>query len=308
MIIVFGSVNLDLTVQAARAPRAGETVLGGATAAAPGGKGANQAHAARLFGAQVAFFGAVGNDVYADQAAAGLEAAGVDVQGLRRVQGASTGLAFITLEQGGQNRIVVSPGANLAARAQQVTDAQLAGARALLLQLEVPLAESMALARRARAAGCRVLLNASPLQGGEAIDYGAVDVLIVNEGELAQLAAAMAVPPHAPAQQAQELSKRTGCDVLLTLGADGALLAGPRGGSVRTAAHRVQVADSTGAGDTFAGVFAAAGAQGMAPAQALALANAAAALSCTAAGAQPSQPQRKAIEEFLAASATRSNA
>jgi hypothetical protein len=151
MVIVFGSVNLDLSVPVQQAPRAGETVLGGALLVDGGGKGANQAHAARRYGARVALAGAVGDDALGAPALANLERAGVGLGALRRVAGMATGSALITLDAHGENRIVVAPGANAAACADAVTDADLACARVLLLQLEVPFEESRQLARRARA-------------------------------------------------------------------------------------------------------------------------------------------------------------
>lgn len=299
MVIVFGSINLDLSVPVRQAPGPGETVLGGALLTSAGGKGANQAHAARRYGARVALVGAVGEDSLADSALASLNVAGVDLAALRRAPGLATGTALITLEAHGENRIVVAPGANAAAREADVSDAALDGAEVLLLQLEVPAAQSMRLARRARARGCRVMLNAAPMPAGDALDLEAVDVVIVNRVELDALADASGLAPGAPATRALALAQGRGCDVLLTLGRDGALLATPAGQVHTVEGHRVGVVDSTGAGDTFAGVYAAACADGQEPQAALALANAGAALCCTRRGAQDAQPARAAIDAFL---------
>jgi len=299
MVIVFGSVNLDLSVRVEHAPAAGETVLGGALLMGGGGKGANQAHAARRHGAQVALFGAVGDDELAATALAGLVQAGVGLEGVRRAPGQATGSALITIDAYGENRIVVAPGANGAACADDVRDADLAQARVLLLQLEVPVEESLRLARRARALGCRVMLNAAPMPAGLRPDLAPVDVVIANRIELNGLADAFGVVPGAPATRALALARAAGCEVLLTLGAHGAMLAAPDG-SVRTLnGHAVEVIDTTGAGDTFAGVFAAACAEGQPVMQALAAANAAAALCCGARGVQAAQPDRSAIAAFL---------
>ena len=300
MVIVFGSVNLDLSVPVRQAPGPGETVLGGALLMSAGGKGANQAHAARRYGAQVALAGAVGEDSLAPPALASLEGAGVDLGALRRAAGLATGTALITLDVHGENRIVVAPGANGAACAADVGDADLARATVLLLQLEVPLAQSQQLAWRARAHGCRVMLNAAPMLEEAAQMLDDVDVVIVNRIELDQLADACGMAPGAPATRAIALARSRRCEVLLTLGAGGALLA-VADGSVRTVVgFQVEVVDSTGAGDTFAGVFAAACAEGKNTQVALETANAAAALCCTRRGAQPAQPDRRAIEAFMA--------
>lgn len=303
MVIVFGSINLDLSVPVRQAPGPGETVLGGALLMSAGGKGANQAHAARRYaanGARVALAGAVGDDSLAPSALASLEDAGVELAALRRVASQATGTALITLDVHGENRIVVAPGANDAACAADVSDADLAQAAVLLLQLEVPLAQSQELAWRARAHGCRVMLNAAPMLEEAVQALGDVDVVIVNRIELDQLADLSGLAPGAPATRAVALARSRRCEVLLTLGADGALLAAVDGSVLTVAGHPVGVVDSTGAGDTFAGVFAAACAEGQAPQAALEAANAAAALCCTRRGAQPAQPGRQAIEAFHA--------
>jgi len=303
MVIVFGSVNLDLSVPVPHAPRAGETVLGGALLVDGGGKGANQAHAARRYGAQVALAGAVGEDALGTTALANLERAGVGMGALRRVAGMATGTALITLDVHGENRIVVAPGANAQACAYSVTDADLARAKVLLLQLEVPFEQSRQLARRARAHGCRVMLNAAPVLPGWRPDLADIDVVIVNRIELHQLADSLGAAAGAPATRAQALASAHGCEVLLTLGAHGAMLAAPDASVCSMNGHALPVVDTTGAGDTFAGVFAAAWAEGQDRAGALRAANAAAALSCAARGAQAAQPDRIAVENFLCAGA-----
>jgi len=151
MLSVFGSINLDVSVRAPQLPHAGETLLGGAALLSPGGKGANQAHAAQRFGVATRLFAMVGDDSFAAPALACLVAAGVDTGGVGVSSGDSTGLALITVSEAGENTIVVASGANLAARAAQVSDAVLKDSRVLLLQLELAPAESFALAERAAA-------------------------------------------------------------------------------------------------------------------------------------------------------------
>ena len=161
MVVVFGSINLDLAARVASIPRPGETLLGTSFLTAPGGKGANQALAARRAGASVAMFGAVGRDAFAGHALANLATCGVDLSGVAPVD-ASTGVALITVDARGENAITVVAGANAHARASQVPEDCLSPNSTLLMQLEVPVGEVAALARRARARGMRVVLNGAP--------------------------------------------------------------------------------------------------------------------------------------------------
>ncbi|HMC16727.1 MAG TPA: PfkB family carbohydrate kinase [Albitalea sp.] len=206
MLSVFGSINLDVSVRCAQLPAAGETVLGSAALLSPGGKGANQAHAAQRFGVPTRLFGAVGVDGFAMPALASLRDAGVGLGGVAELAHEATGLAMITVGEDGDNSIVVAPGANALARAAQVSDAVLRASRVLLLQLEVPAEESFALARRARAAGCRVVLNASPLAPSLEIDAASLDLVIVNMLELEQLCLQRGVSRSDAAQRALALA------------------------------------------------------------------------------------------------------
>lgn len=300
-LLVFGSINLDLSIPVPRLPALGETLLGDAALVAPGGKGANQAHAARRFGCDVALFGAVGDDVLRAPALRLLADAAVDLAGVRVVPGASTGLASIVVVPGGDNAIVVAPGANGQARADQVSDAALQRAALVLLQMEVPVEQSMLLARRAKRFGCTVLLNLAPVRSLEVLDFAAIDWLLLNETELAQLCAASQFGATLHREQAALVASRRGLNVVLTLGAAGALLCTPDGGVTASEALRGPVVDTTGAGDTFAGVFAAALAEGLAPAHALHCGVVAAGLACREAGAQTAQPRRAQIEASMEA-------
>ena len=191
MITVFGSINLDLIFALERLPGPGETVLGPAVRVEPGGKGANQAVAAALDGVPVAMVGAVGRDALATDALAGLLAVGVDVSGVARVA-ATTGCAAIGTDPEGRNQIAVGSGANLAARADQVDAARLGPGHTLLLQMEVPAAETAALLRRVR--GARTVLNLAPALPLPPDAWRLVDVLVVNEHEAAWLASTLGCP------------------------------------------------------------------------------------------------------------------
>jgi ribokinase len=301
MLTVFGSINLDVSVRSARLPQPGETVLGHAALLSPGGKGANQAHAARRFGVPTRLFGKVGNDAFAAAALTLLREAGVDLAGVQVSTTDPTGLALITVSDTGENAIVVAPGANHAVQAAQVSDAVLHDSRVLLLQLEVPWAESAALARRARAAGCRVVLNPSPMpQQHEALQsLDTVDLLIVNRLELEQLCARHGLADGDPLQSARRLAEDLHLGVLVTLGAGGSFLVQAGAPPVHATAMPVQPVDTTGAGDTYAGVLCAALATGETPQRAMALASTAAALACQRPGAQAAQPSRAEIDASL---------
>ncbi len=299
MLLVFGSINLDLAFSAPSLPLAGQTVLGTGMSASPGGKGANQAHAAQRYGLATALVAAVGDDDFARPALARLVAAGVDLSGLQRLPGA-TGCAAVVVDACGQNQIVVAPGVNLALRQDAVTEQQLARARALLLQMETDPAQNLALLSRARRHGCLTALNNAPAATLPAAVLGALDLLIVNEGELQRTAAGAGLGADSPAGLLRAIAALGPARVVLTLGAAGAL-AWDHGALLQVEALAVQALDTTGAGDTFSGVLVAALVEGRTMADALARARTAAGLACTRPGAQSAQPDRAEIETALAA-------
>lgn len=285
MIVVFGSINIDFLLRVARLPGEGETVAGQDVALAPGGKGANQALAARRAGALVKLVGAVGNDAFADLALVNLVASGVDLSGLRRVT-RPTGAAFITIDDAGRNHIVLSPGANQDVKAADF--GPVAGG-ILLVQRELPGGETHAVLRKAKDAGMTTIVNAAPSAGFAAEMRDLADIVIANEHEIADVAGRI----DTPEALAVDLAK-TGKTIVLTLGAEGALAA--KGGQVwRAPASKVNVVDTTGAGDTFCGAFAAALDEGKDIGSALAFAAAAGSLACTGLGAQSATPDRAAI-------------
>jgi ribokinase len=286
MVVVFGSINLDLVARVARIPAPGETVAGSSFDTVAGGKGANQALAARQAGAEVRMYGAVGADAFAPQALANLRAAGVDLAGVITVE-ASTGVALIGVDDAGENAIVVIPGANAYARAAQVPDALLGSSTTLLLQLETPLPEVAALAARARRAGARTVLNAAPAVALQDTLLRDVDVLLVNEHEAALVGAAADLPTT-PGAFAEALAKR-GTTAIVTRGAQGAVGI-VAGALLALPAPPTQVVDSTGAGDAFAGAFSAALDAGQSLADAIAAGLLAGSAACGWRGAQRTLP------------------
>jgi len=291
VILVAGSANLDFVVRAARIPAPGETVLGHAFQTFSGGKGANQAVAcARAGGAATRMLLALGNDAFAAPIEASLREAGVALQVVRRAD-APTGAAFICVSDDAENAITVAPGAN--AQLQPGDLPALAGVTHLLLQLETPIDSVTAFARRAQAAGVTVVLNAAPAQALPAELLAAVDVLIINQGELAAITGV-----HDDIDAA--LARLAVPCVIVTLGARGCR-ARAAGALIEQPAFAVQAVDTTAAGDTFCGALVAALSQRAALAPALRHASAAAAIACTRLGAQASIPTRAEVDAFLRA-------
>ncbi len=298
MLVVFGSINVDLVMRARRLPAAGETVLTDNYATLPGGKGANQAVAAARAGADVIMVGAVGTDPFAEPVRRALADAGVDAGPVVTVTD-PTGCAVIWLEESGENRILVASGANRQVTADLLPEALLVPAATLMLQGELPMAATTAAIARARGRGAAIQLNLAPVMDlPEAVLTG-VDRLILNEGEAAALAARLDIPADTPTALARALAARLGNTVVLTLGGDGVIASG-RDGTWRVPAMPVAVVDTTGAGDTFCGALAAAFDQGHPLPTALARASVAGALACTAIGAQSSMPDAAAIDAAMA--------
>jgi ribokinase len=300
-VTVVGSLNMDLVARAPRIPQPGETIIGGDFHTVPGGKGANQAVAAARLGAQVSMVGRVGRDAFANPLLDNLAAAGVDHAFVIPDPEAATGVALIVVDDTGQNSIVVASGANMRLSPADVeaAEAAIAGADALLLQLESPLESVTRAAEVARAHGVRVILNPAPARSLPAALLSLVDVLIPNESETALLTD-MSVNNQAEAEAAAAALRGMGVGtVILTLGERGALLA-QAGAAELVPAFEVTPVDTTAAGDAFVGGFAVALAEGQTLAEAVRWGNAAGALATTKLGAQPSQPIRQDLEALLA--------
>lgn len=298
-LVVLGSLNADLVVKVDAAPGPGETVLGVGFETHAGGKGANQAVAAARLGARVRLVGAVGDDAHGRELLASARAADVDVEHVAVRVGVPTGVAAITVDARGENRIVVVAGANATVDPPSVERARSAfgAAHAFVTQLESPLDAVLAGARCARAAGATTILNAAPARPITDEIVAAFDVLIVNRGEAELLCGAQ--PGSDVAVLVRGLSRRGPRTVVVTLGADGAV-AGCDGRIDRQAAFPVDVCDTTAAGDAFVGAFAVALASGAELPVALRHGAAAGALACTRAGAQPSLPSAAELDAFLA--------
>ncbi|WP_456021955.1 ribokinase [Pseudomonas protegens] len=298
-VVVIGSLNMDLVTRAPRLPAGGETLIGHSFATVSGGKGANQAVAAARLGAQVAMVGCVGNDDYGVQLRDALLAEQIDCQAVSTVED-SSGVALIVVDDNSQNAIVIVAGANGAMTPAVIDqfDAVLKGADVIICQLEIPDATVGHALKRARALGKIVILNPAPASRPLPADwFAAIDYLIPNESEASALSG-LPVDSLATAEvAASQLIAMGAGKVIITLGAQGSLFANGKGFE-HFPAPKVKAVDTTAAGDTFVGGFAAALANGKSEAEAIRYGQIAAALSVTRAGAQPSIPTRSDVQAF----------
>ncbi len=300
MLIVLGSINVDMVFSLDHLPAPGETVLTEGFDLLPGGKGANQAAAAAKAGCHVRIIGCIGDDSHGAMMRQTLRLAGVDLSGL--VLGAKpTGLAIIGVDRSGENSIIVGSGANLEVWASQIADSDLTPERTLLCQNEILLDETVAALKRAKALGARSVLNMAPagVLGDDVL--AAVDIFILNEHEVRVVAKD---ETSDLSEIALGLARRHQLSCVITLGPMGALMAAEgmaaEGDVVRFGALNVKTVDTTGAGDTFAGVLAAMLDENRTLVEAVRWAIAAAGLCCETLGAQTGQPKREAIAAALA--------
>lgn len=298
MIIVFGSINIDVIGHAPTLMRPGETVLGTTLEFAPGGKGANQALAASRAGGTVRMVGCVGNDDFAARALALLSEAELDLSHVRRMD-RHTGTALIIVDDAGENMITVLPGANSRLNATALAQCGIGADDFLLLQLETPLDGVLGAARQAREAGATTILNLAPFMDFPLELLDEVSILVVNETELAGVMAMLDAPGLAPAKAVAWLADRLSIPVVATLGGDGAI-AVSQGRTITVPALDIKPIDTVGAGDTFVGYLAAGLADGLGLEDALGRASVAAGLACLKPGAQPSIPEREDVDAHMA--------
>ncbi|MPZ82195.1 MAG: ribokinase [Actinophytocola sp.] len=288
MIAVVGSCNVDFVIPVAALPAPGETVLGGDHLRTPGGKGANQSVAAARLGSPVAFVGCVGDDELAATITGALSGSGVDLSWLRRVPAASSGIALITVAEGGENTIAVSPGANARLGVADISGAAdlLSGAAVTLVQLEIaPEVVSAAVS----AAGGQVVLNPAPARALPAGLLSEVDVLVPNRSELGFLTGNP--EPTTIGEAAVQARSLPVPAAVVTLGSDGALVV-QNGQTMHVPAIEVAAVDATGAGDAFCGALADGLARGRSLVDAAHWAVRVAGISTTRWGAQSGMPTR----------------
>ncbi len=294
MVLVLGSINMDLIFALPRLPAEGETVLTPSFSEAMGGKGANQALAAARDGAATRFIGSIGADDFGTRARATLAADGVDVSGLATAS-AATGIASIFVDAQGRNKIAVASGANGRVLPSALPASLLSPRETLVLQMEIPVATIEAAIERASRAGARIILNLAPAMPISERALRAVSILVVNEHEAATLCGHLSIAASSHEDRTHALARRLGTTVIATLGAEGALAVADDA-THRVPALAVDAVDTTGAGDCFVGVLAAALERGLALPHAMARAAVAASLACTVMGAAPSFPRREQID------------
>ena len=298
-VVVIGSLNMDLVTRAPRLPRGGETLIGHSFATVSGGKGANQAVAAARLGAQVAMVGCVGSDDYGVQLRNALLAEQIDCQAVSTVDD-SSGVALIVVDDNSQNAIVIVAGANGAMTPAVIDrfDAVLQAADVIICQLEIPDATVGHALKRARALGKVVILNPAPASRPLPADwFAAIDYLIPNESEATVLSGLPVDSQETAESAASQLIAMGAGKVIITLGAQGSLFANGQSFE-HFPAPKVKAVDTTAAGDTFVGGFAAALANGKSEAESIRFGQIAAALSVTRAGAQPSIPTLSDVQAF----------
>ncbi|VVM60307.1 Ribokinase [Pseudomonas fluorescens] len=290
---------MDLVTRAPRLPKGGETLIGQSFTTVSGGKGANQAVAAARLGAQVSMIGCVGSDAYGEALRGALLAEQIDCQAVSTVDG-SSGVALIVVDDSSQNSIVIVPGANGALTAEAIDrfDSVILAADVLICQLEVPDASVGHALKRGRELGKTVILNPAPASRPLPPDwYASIDYLIPNESEASALTGLVVDSLETAQAAATRLIAMGAGKVIITLGAQGSLFAdGQR--FKHFPAPVVKAVDTTAAGDTFVGGFAAALAGGQEEVQAIRFGQVAAALSVTRAGAQPSIPALSDVQAF----------
>ena len=296
-ILVIGSLNADLVVRAPRFPQPGETISGEDLQTLPGGKGANQAVAAARLGTSVSMLGRVGKDNFGDYLLQNLQSNQVDTNHVQREDG-STGTAIIIVDSNGQNSIVLSPGANGKVSPTDVETLPLSGFSLLLLQLEIPIETVLSAARRAKDSGLRVLLNPAPAYSLPDELITRSDYLVPNENELNLLTNQTVNDIPSAERAARILLERGAQTVIVTLGANGALIV-TKENSKHIPAFKVNVVDTTAAGDAFIGGFASALLQDKSLEDAVRYGCGCGALATTKFGAQPSLPTKEEVETYL---------
>jgi len=299
-VCVVGSANLDYTVALPRLPRVGETVSSGTLLVNRGGKGANQAVAARRLGAEVRLIGCVGDDDAGAAMRQALDEQGIGVEGVVTAPGVATGTALIFVDREGHNQIGVAPGANhrLTVEMARAGEPSIEWAQVLVSQLEVPVPVVRWALETARRHGVPTVLNPAPVQELSDELLALVTYLTPNAGEVAALTGIEVSDLDSGRRAAARLCERGVGTVIITLGEEGALVY-DGATAVHFEAFPIEVIDTTGAGDAFNGALAVGLSAGGSLEQVIPLASAAAALTCTRRGAQDALPDRAAVERFL---------
>lgn len=301
MIIVFGSINMDVTMRMQIFPRPGETILAPSYDMGPGGKGANQAMACGRSGVRTALVGMVGDDGMGVRILNNLRRHDVMTSGVATSDSLPTGMAFVMTDQYGENQIIVASGANSTVRADQVPNEILVTGNIALFQMELNVEETQSLIERAHARGVSTIVNLAPARKIAKETFSHINYLIVNEHEIRMAAECLGVPSGGdPASLAKDVSTAADLVCIVTLGVNGSI-GFERGRGWRVAGLDLggNAVDTTGAGDCYCGTFAAAIHDKLSLPEAMRRASVAASLSCSKKGAQDSYPYIHEINEAL---------
>lgn len=301
-IVVIGSVNMDLVIECERLPHPGETLTGHDTVMIPGGKGANQAVAAARLGADVYMVGRIGDDTFGRVLRDGLEKNGVNTHYLKTTRGVSSGTAMIVVQKGGENSIILSPGANGKVTAKDVESALpvIRNADAVLLQLEIPISAVLRAVKLCKKHGVMSVLDPAPAPvSGLSQGLYCVDIISPNETEAATILKGKNATPE---WITRRLLEEGAGHVVLKLGKRGSVHADRTGVMTHVKGFKIRPVDTTAAGDSFTAGLAVSRAEGFSWADALRFANACGAIACTRFGAQPSLPRRSEVLKLLRSS------
>ncbi|MBC9795747.1 ribokinase [Sinomicrobium weinanense] len=298
-VLVIGSSNRDLIVTVDDFPRPGETITGNSFLQMMGGKGGNQAIAAKRAGTDVLFISCIGEDENGMAIKQNYQSEGLDVSYMMLSEDKPTGVALITVDRNGENNIVIIAGANEDLLPENLTTLEetIKKSDIVLMQLEIPVLTNLEIGRKARDNNKKVVLNAAPAKAIPQELLELVDILIVNETE-AETISGINVRKD-PEEAIRHLLEKGAEQVILTLGENGLLYGTKTKEIVHLPAYKVKPVDSTAAGDTFCGALAAALSRKMEWEEALRFSMAAAAISVTKMGAQPSIPDRHQVEAFI---------
>lgn len=302
-VVVIGSTNTDMVIKASHLPQPGETILGGTFFMSAGGKGANQAVAAARLGASVVFIAKTGFDIFGKQSVELFEKEGIDTSSVMRDRIEPSGVALITVDDHGENCIVVAPGANAALSPQDIDEAKekFENAALILMQLEIPTDTVEHVATIAAMKGTKLILNPAPAAKLSNELLSKVSIITPNQKE-AEMLTGIRVIDDVSAKQAALVLQQKGIEtVIITMGSAGAFLLDGNKSSM-VPGHKVKVVDTTAAGDVFSGALAVALCEGKTMEDAVAFACKAAAVSVTRLGAQASAPHRSELEAFDLAS------
>ncbi|MGO4546966.1 ribokinase [Paenibacillus sp. 2TAB23] len=299
-LLVVGSINMDIVSTVSQFPLPGETIASVRTDFFPGGKGANQAVAAARAGADCGMLGAVGDDSFAAALLSALEQDDIATEQILRKPG-SSGFAIITVNEEGENHIVLTAGANgqLTAEDAAAGAGSWGGVFAVLLQNEIPWDTNLAVMSSAHSSGVRVFYNPAPACSLPDHVFPLLHTLIMNETEAAVITGLAVSDEHSAKASAEWALDKGVEEVIITLGAKGCFYLNKKGQAAAVSAFKVKPVDTTAAGDTFFGAYTAASADGLQAEDALTFAAAAAALAVTKQGAQASIPNKAEIEAFL---------